>query len=112
MTLARELEDVENRRAAGTLSEADAALAKDALLRGAARNAERGEPAAARRGTMRDSVLLAGLFSNLLLTLVILAGIAAAVYMLVPLTLALPIIIVLAMCLPVIWLWDWITGLF
>ncbi|ABV92126.1 hypothetical protein Dshi_0377 [Dinoroseobacter shibae DFL 12 = DSM 16493] len=102
MTLARELEDIEARRAAGTLTEADAALAKDALLRGA-------DPAP-RRG--RNPVLLAGLFSNLMLTLVILCGLAAAVFMFVPLTLAMPIMIVLALCLPVIWFWDWFTDLF
>lgn len=107
MTLARELEDIEARRAAGTLTEADAALAKDALLRGAARD---GADPAPRRG--RDPVLLAGLFSNLMLTLVILGGLAAAVFMFVPLTLAMPIMIVLALCLPVIWFWDWFTDLF
>jgi hypothetical protein len=111
MTLARELEDIETRRAAGTLTEADAALAKDALLRGAARTdapAARDTPP----GRSRDSVLIAGLFSNLMLTLVILGGLAAAAYVFIPLTLAMPIMIVLALCLPVIWLWNWVTDLF
>lgn len=111
MTLARELEDLETRRKAGTLSEADAALAKHALLSGA--SAPANGPVASNTEPRRGpSGLTALLLSNLMFTLVILAALAAMVYVFVPMTLALPIMIVLALCLPFIWLWEWFTDLF
>ncbi|WP_424976447.1 hypothetical protein [Dinoroseobacter sp. S124A] len=106
MTLARELEDLEARRAAGTLSDADVEMAKDALLRAAAET-RLATPARGER-----SLLIAGLASNLLLTLVILALIAAGAYLLAPLTVAVPVMILCALALPVLWLWEWVTDLF
>ncbi|WP_425093920.1 hypothetical protein [Tropicimonas sp. S265A] len=114
MTLARELEDLEARRKAGTLSDEDASRAKEALLRGASGTAARdtlGDRDTAHRGTLRH-VIFAGAMSNLLMTIVVLATLAAMVYVFIPLTLAMPIMIVLALCLPFIWLWDWFTDLF
>ena len=106
MTLAQELEDLEARRAAGTLSDADVEMAKDALLR-AASETRVTEPARGER-----SALVIGLASNLMLTVIVLALIAAGAYVLAPLTIAAPVMILCALALPFIWLWDWITDLF
>lgn len=106
MTLARELEDLEARRAAGTLSEADVAMAKDALLRNAA------DSRLSAREPANKSLLIFGLASNLMLTLVILALIAGAAYVFAPLAISAPVMILCILALPFIWLWDWITDLF
>lgn len=107
MTLAHELEDLEARRKAGTLSDADAAVAKHALLSGAAGRGAPSERDGAARG-----LLIAGLFSNALWALVVLGMIAGAAYLFVPLVMAVPVMILCALALPVIWLWDWIGDFF
>lgn len=113
-TLAHELEDLAARRAAGTISDEDAALARQALLgrmSGTSDSAPRG-----RRGTSprRGPVgwLMAAVLANLLLTLVILCGLAAMAYVLLPLALALPLLILMIFILPLLWLIEWIGDLF
>lgn len=106
MTLAQELEDLEARRAAGTLSDADVEMAKDALLRAAAET-RLTEPARGER-----SVLMVALASHLMLTVIVLALIAAGAYVLAPLAIAAPVMILCALALPFIWLWEWVTDLF
>ena len=112
-TLAQELEELEARRAAGTITEEDAALAREALLD---RLSGAGDSPAASRADAQSrgpvNWILAGVVANLLLTLVALAALAAIAYWLLPLALALPLLVVLVFILPVLWLVDWIGDLF
>lgn len=111
-TLAKELEDLEARRAAGTLSDEDVALAKEALLRRASRESIQAPAAPHDAPRTLRGLLFAGMFSNLMLTLVILAMIAAAAYLFVPLVVAVPLMILCVIALPFIWLWEWVCDLF
>jgi len=111
-TLAKELEDLEARRAAGTLSDEDVALAKDALLRRASRDSHSAPAPSHGPDRAHRNMLFAGMFSNLMLTVVILAMIAAAAYLFVPMVMAVPIMILCMIALPFIWLWEWVCDLF
>ncbi|MDJ0992996.1 MAG: hypothetical protein QNI90_05440 [Dinoroseobacter sp.] len=111
-TLAQELEDLEARRAAGTLSDEDVTLAKDALLRGASRENRQAPTARPPAERSLRGLLFAGVFSNLMFTIVILAMIAAAAYLFVPMVLAIPVMILCVIALPFIWLWEWVCDLF
>lgn len=114
MTLAHELEDLETRRLAGAISDEDAARAKDALM--GARNTI--NPATAEdghTGPQRDAAmgkwLLAGLLSNSLLLLAVIALLGFAIYWLLPLAMAGPLLICLIFVMPVFWLMQWFGGL-
>ncbi|GGH33965.1 hypothetical protein SAMN05444007_107136 [Cribrihabitans marinus] len=112
-TLAKELEDLEARRSAGSISDADAALAKQALLQRAPSTGgtdRAGSADASRRGPV--GWIMAIVFANFLLTLLVLGGMAAFAYFVLPLTLALPILIIMVLILPVLWLIEWFGDLF
>lgn len=111
-TLAKELEDLEARRVAGTISQEDADLAKRALL-------QRGQTVAGEGATGSDAPrrgligwILAGVLANFLLSLAVLGGLAAIAYWLLPPTLAVPAMICLVLILPVLWLLEWLGDLF
>lgn len=111
-TLAQELEDLEARRAAGTLSEEDVARAKDALLRRASRESFSTPVSPAASEAAERNMLFAGVFSNLMFTIIVLAMIAVAAYMFVPLVVAIPVMVLCIIALPFIWLWEWVCDLF
>lgn len=112
-TLAHELEDLEFRRREGTLTEADVAAAKEALLRRAARDAMASSPPDSQPAErLYRTLLITEVFSNLIFVVILLGGIAAAAYLLLPLGVALPVMIVCAVILPFIKLWDWVCDLF
>ena len=112
-TLAKELEDLEARRAAGTISEEDAALAKQALLeRGPSQSGAGQGGAGEAPGRGLIGWIMAGVMANLLISIVALGGLAAIAYWLLPATLALPILIGVILILPVLWLIQWFGDMF
>lgn len=114
MTLAHELEDLEARRRAGTISAEDAARAKETFLGagGTINPASAGHrPSQSRLDGGMRTWLLAGLLSNSILLLAVIALLALAVYWLLPLAMAGPLLICLIFVLPVFWLMQWFGGL-
>lgn len=112
-TLGKELEDLEARRTKGTISDEDAALAKKALLQrhgGAPFSEQPVRNNAQPRGL--SGWILAGVLSNLMLSLVVIGGLAAIAYLLLPTALALPLLICLVFILPILWLFEWLGDLF
>ena len=109
-TLAKELEDLETRRASGSISDADAALAKQALLSRASAAPDAPRQSKPNRGLF--GWIIAGVFANLMVSLLVLSGVSAIAFWLLPMAMALPILICAVFILPLLWLLEWIGDLF
>lgn len=105
MTLADELATLEARRREGLISDADAERAKDALLARATGPAEA-------RPNSAVGWMVAGLFSNLFATLLVLVVVGLGIFWMLPMVYAVPALIILVLLLPLLKVMEWFGDLF